>query len=78
MIDHGGAHLLRLTSSMFVAIIGSYHSCQRIEGIEPHMLALETRNKADQATEISSTVSLLTIPIPLVPFRQYRYRTVSF
>ena len=26
---------------------------------------------------IRGTVALLTIPIPLVPFRQYRYRTVS-
>ena len=35
--------------------------------------------KADQASKIRGTVSLLTIPIPLVPFRQYwyRYRTVS-
>ena len=29
------------------------------------MLAIETRNKADQDTEIKGTVSLLTIPIPL-------------
>ena len=38
---------------------------------------IKTCIKVNQATEIRGTVSLLTIPIPLAPFRQYRYRTVS-
>ena len=49
----GGAHLLRLTLSMFITIVVLFpNSCQRIEEYKPHILAMETRNKANQATEI--------------------------
>ena len=94
MIDCGGAHLLRLTPSMFIAIVGTdpqfYLSfLSKDWGIEPHMLAIETGNKANQATKVRGTVSLLTIWIPLVPyhfpstgtgivlFNGYRYATLT-
>ena len=41
------------------------------------MLVIETHNRTDQALEIRGTVSLLTIPIPLVPFRVKMMGTIA-